>query len=97
MTWQFDQEPNVVAITCKTVMANAPVLLVTHYLDDHSWAFLDGQIWEPSEALLVTMKSVIDAHPYLDELADLPPGWSATRQDAASPWVRGVDPVEHDD
>ena len=75
-------------------MADAAVLIVTHYLDDHSWAFLDGQIWEPNEALVVSMKSVIDAHPYLEELADLPPGWSATRLDTASPWVRSVDPID---
>lgn len=97
MSWQFDQAPNVAAVTCKPVTTGAAVLVVTHYLDDHSWAFLDGQIWDPSEALLVSMKSIIDLHPHLAELADLPPGWTATRSDATSPWVRSADPVDQDE
>jgi hypothetical protein len=88
MTWPFDQQPDVAAVTCKTVMAGASVLLVSHYLDDHSWAFLDGQAWDVEEALLVSMKTVLDLHKELVEIADLPPGWTATRTSVDDPWVR---------
>ncbi|MGH9968902.1 MAG: hypothetical protein ACREBG_14035 [Pyrinomonadaceae bacterium] len=41
--WPFDQAPNVAAITTRQVIeSGSPILLVTHYEDDHSWAFLCG-------------------------------------------------------
>ena len=42
MEWKFDQAPNVACITSQAVLDGSPVLVVTHYGDDHSWAFLDG-------------------------------------------------------
>jgi len=93
--WMFDQAPAVASITCRPVIEGATILIVTHYLDDHSWAFLGGQFWDESDALVVSMKSVIDAHPYLHDLADLPPGWSAKRASEAAPWIRAIDPPEH--
>jgi hypothetical protein len=36
MDWKFDQAPNVVCITCQSVIAGNPVLVVTHYEEDHS-------------------------------------------------------------
>lgn len=96
MAWVFDQAPNVAAISVRTVVGNAddnaPVLVVSHYSDDHSWAFLDGQAWTEDQAIVVSMKNILDAHPYLTEVADLPPGWRATRADVNSPWVREEDP-----
>jgi hypothetical protein len=97
MSWLFDQAPNVAAVTCKSVVAGAPILLVTHYLDDHSWAFLDGRTVELSDALVVSMKNIIDAHPDIGAIADLSPGWSARRANANSPWVRKIDPFEEEE
>jgi len=96
MDWLFDQAPNVATVTCRPVIEGAPILVVTHYLDDHSWAFLDGQVWDQSKALVVGMKTVIDAHPYIKELADLPPGWRAERASEEAPWIRTIDPPEYD-
>ncbi|PZO55539.1 MAG: hypothetical protein DCF15_10330 [Phormidesmis priestleyi] len=43
MGWLFDQAPNVAAITTRQVIEeNAEILVVVHYEDDHSWAFLCG-------------------------------------------------------
>ncbi len=39
--WPFDQAPNVAAITTVNVLeCRAPILVVLHYRDDDSWAFL---------------------------------------------------------
>lgn len=91
MTWPFDQGPNVACITCRSVLDGAPVLIVTHYDDDDSWAFLDGQAHDPSAALLVAMKTIVERHPSIVEIADLPPGWTAARRAPDEPWVREMD------
>ena len=72
-------------------MAGEPVLVVTHYDEDDSWAFLDGRTFDPADALVVSMSEVLDIHPELDEIADLPPGWSANRAAAGQPWSKGQD------
>jgi hypothetical protein len=39
--WPFDQAENVAAITTVHVLERRlPILRVTHYDDDHSWAFV---------------------------------------------------------
>lgn len=91
MSWKFDQARNVACITCPSVMAGGPVLLAAHYADDDSWAFLDGQALDMADARVVAMASVVDRHPDLDEIADLPPGWSARRVAVGEPWTRTRD------
>jgi len=86
MAWMFDQAPSVACITCRSVLAGAPVLVVTHYDDDHSWAFLDGETAEPEQALIVAMASVLELHPDVAEIASLAPGWTASRAAVGSRW-----------
>lgn len=75
----------------RSVVDGGPVLLVTHYGDDHSWSFFDGKAYDESAALIVAMQTVLDLHPTLTEIADLPPGWTATRAADDKPWTRQVD------
>ncbi|WP_312796030.1 hypothetical protein [Tianweitania sp.] len=84
--WTFDQPRNVACITCRPVLDGQPVLVVTHYKDDHSWAFLNGSEPDNATALLVAMSTVVDRHPDLHDISDLPPGWSAKRDAAGQPW-----------
>ena len=91
MAWLFDQAPNVVCITSESVLAGAPVLVAAHYEDDHSWAFMDGQMFDSKEALVVLMRQVLDIHPELQEIADTPPGWTAYRAAVGQPWAKWQD------
>ena len=91
MDWTFDQAPNVACISDESVIGGQPVLVVTHYDDDHSWAFLSEQVFHPAQALIVAMSTVIEAHPELNEIADLPPGWTATRGSVGEPWSKQRD------
>ena len=91
MTWIFDQAPNVACITVKSVVAGEPVLVVTHYQEDDSWAFLDGQTYDPENALVVAMSTILDIHPGLNEVASLPTGWSARRTAVGKPWAKQRD------
>jgi hypothetical protein len=90
--WPFDQGPNVAAVTCRTILGGAPILVVIHYSDDHSWAFMDGVTWETEEGALVAMKEIVRLDPTVVEVADLPPGWRARRTSVGSPWARSVAP-----
>lgn len=88
MTWSFDQAPNVACITTPSVMAGDAVLVVIHDDDDGSWAFLDRRAFDPKIAMVVAMSAVLDRHPDLHRIADLPPGWTAIRDAAEGAWSR---------
>jgi hypothetical protein len=96
--WPFDQEPDVVAVTCTHITRDGlPVLLVTHYDDDDSWGFQSGQPVTIAEAQLVAMKTVFGLDPTIVEVADLEPGWSAVRESVGSQWVRYKDTPEDEE
>jgi hypothetical protein len=90
--WPFDQAPNVAAITTRQVIElNYPILLVTHYEDDDSWAFLCGTTDDHlKDGRVIGMGTALRLDPSLRLLADLPPGWSARRKNRDSKWIRYV-------
>jgi len=93
--WLFDQAPNVAAITSTHITKDAcPVLLVTHYEDDHSWSFQSGLAVTMEESQLVGMGEIVRRDPTLVEIADLPPGWSAERDAIGGKWRRYKDEWE---
>ena len=68
--------------------------LVTHDRDGW-WQALDGvSPAEPGYAVVACMMCLIDLHPELAQLADLPPGWSAEREAPGTPWLRGEQAAE---
>jgi hypothetical protein len=88
--WPFDQAPNVAAITTRQVLnLKYPVLQVTHYEDDHSWAFLCGTTDNYTEdGRVICMAEALRIDGTLRTIADLLPGWSAWRKDVGSEWER---------
>lgn len=89
MNWPFDQAENVAAITTKLVLEdNHPILRVVHYSDDHSWAFTCGTTDEPEEGRVIAMAEAVRIDPTIIEIADLPPGWGASREKIGGEWVR---------
>ncbi|MEH6446922.1 MAG: hypothetical protein V7784_23770 [Oceanospirillaceae bacterium] len=92
LDWPFDQAQNVAAITTKQVVENSfSILMVVHYKDDDSWAFTCGTTNRSEDLMLVAMGEVINLDPTLYSIADLPSGWSATRESINSEWVRVKD------
>jgi hypothetical protein len=91
--WRFDQGPEVAALTTRQVLEmKLPVLMVTHYSDDHSWAFVCGTTEDYLEdGRVVCMSHILNLDRSLVEIADLPPGWSAERKDLGSEWIRFPD------
>lgn len=89
--WPFADPPDVAVLTtCAIVEGRAPVLRVTHDEDDGAWQFHDGNRAPPHEAdaRIVSLRSMIERDASLSSLADLPLGWTATRNDPDRPWDR---------
>ena len=90
-SWPFDQGPNVAALTTRQVLdLHYPVLQVVHYDDDDSWAFLCGTTENTEDYRLVHMGELLTLDESLTSIADLPPGWSAFRENKNSPWHKTV-------
>ncbi len=89
MNWPFDQAENVAALTSKNVLEEGyPILRVIHYLDDHSWAFTCGTTSKSEDGRVISMGEAVKLDPTITEIADLPPGWGASRETIGGFWKR---------
>lgn len=87
--WPFDQACNVAAITTRQVLSEGlPILRVTHYSDDHSWAFVCGTTDDEADGRVISMSEALEIDPTLKDIAALPPGWTAWREKVGGEWRR---------
>ncbi len=87
--WPFDDPPNVATITVRQIIDGAePILLVVHDADDDGWQFLTGGQFDVADGMVVSLQNIVRRDPTIAELADLAPGWRATRSSARAPWER---------
>lgn len=85
--WPFSQPKNQAAITTVHVLDGThPVALVCHD-EDGGWQFLCGTTNETSDGRVVCLKTIVELHPSMRDLADLPVGWEAVLQPDGS-WCR---------
>jgi hypothetical protein len=90
--WPFDQAPNVAAITTvRVIEEKLPILTVTHYSDDDSWAFVCGTTNATEDGRVIGMGQALSLDPTLRTIADLPPGWTAWRDHVGGEWRRARD------
>ena len=90
--WPFDQAPNVTAITTVSVLDDDfPILRVTHYSDDQSWAFVCGTANEVADGRVIGMDCALSIDPTFRTIADLPRGWTAWRERVGDEWQRDPD------
>jgi hypothetical protein len=93
--WPFDQPRNCAMITLRSIAFDgAPILHVTHDLDDHGWQFLGLNDFSESDACVIALDEAGALDPSVLELADLPPGWRAWRPSRGAPWHREPAPRE---
>ena len=86
--WPFeDPENTAVFSTVGVIIRREPVCRVCHD-DDGAWQFLAGGPVTMADAMIVLLRNVVSRDRSLLELADLPLGWVATRENAQSPWRR---------
>ncbi len=89
--WKFDDPPNVAVIANrKAVSDDGWIAYVSHDAEDGGWQFhpLDAGPSNESEAIVVSLRNIVQLDSSVEELADLPCGWRAWRTSRTSPWVR---------
>jgi hypothetical protein len=87
--WQFDDPPNVATITVRQIIeGGAPILLVARDIDDGGWQFLTGGEFDVADGMVVSLRNIFERDPTIAELADLEPGWQATRKRIGAAWQR---------
>src|SRR5438552_18302316 len=83
--WPFDQAPDVAAITTvRVIEGKLPILAVTHYSDDHSWAFVRGTTNGNEDGRVIGMGEALSIDATLRTIADVPACWTAWRDRAVA-------------
>lgn len=87
--WPFDSPPNV---ACVTLQSNRGRCQARAHGDPRcarrGWQFLTGDAFDTAEAMLVSLRSLVERDPTLLELTDVQPGWTAWREHHGAPWIR---------
>jgi hypothetical protein len=71
-----------------------PILSVYHDEDDDGWQFIGASDATESNACVISLDEAVQIDPTLLELADMPPGYFATRENPALEWERRRNPRE---
>ena len=86
--WPFNEQKNLGVFTTNRVIEKGyPILLVSHD-EEGDWQFLCGTTNDSENARLVCLKEIVEAHPSVAVLVDLPMGWQAKRGGPDKPWQR---------
>jgi len=86
--WPFDNPPNVACVTVKAVIYDgSPILMAFRDAEDGGWQFWTGGEVTMADAMLVSLKEIVDRDPTILQLAAVQPGGSAVRDSATSPWM----------
>lgn len=92
-TWTFPDPPNVAVLTTQSIVRGGRwIAHVSHDADDGAWQFHDDSPNPPrtEDAVLVSLRSMVERDPSLLELGDLPEGWKATREAPNTAWQRST-------
>jgi len=85
--WTFDQAENVACFTLRQIIdEGAPILIVVHDEDDHGWQFLMGENVSLDDAMIVSMREIVEHDRTLLEIGAMPPGYRAIRAAVGEPW-----------
>lgn len=89
-TWKFSDPPNVAVISTRPVVNGEQwIAYVSHDDDDGAWQFHGtSELASESDAVLVSLRSIVERDSTVVELADLPLGWHAWRAAKDAPWQR---------
>lgn len=91
--WPFHQPRNCATFTMRQVLdGSEPILLVSHDAEDHGWQFIGTSDATVADARIVGLEEMVRLDPTVLEVADLPPGWEATREARGEPWSRHKQP-----
>lgn len=91
--WPFHEHPNLGIITLKRILSGASIVRMAVHSPSGEWQILDGEQVEQKDAAIVGLSEIVEHDPSLVQLASLPRGWEAFREQPGTPWfVRPSDP-----
>jgi hypothetical protein len=85
----FSDPSNVAVIASRRVVfAGDWISYVSHDAEDGAWQFhgSEPEATQESDAVVVSLQSILEFDSTILELADLPIGWHASRTAKAAPW-----------
>ncbi|OUL56614.1 hypothetical protein [Pseudoalteromonas ulvae] len=84
--WPFDCPVETLVVTTKFVYDKSePIVQVIHY-EDGEWQFMCNTTDDPDDGIVVCMGCFFQKFPEVAQLADLPLGFDAYRDDINQPW-----------
>jgi hypothetical protein len=87
--WKFPDPPHMRVFLSETVhKGTEPITYVSHDAGDGAWQFLGDSMSDGGGPVISCFHHPIDSDPSLTELADLPLGWYAERDNIGQPWTR---------
>ncbi|MBE9141445.1 hypothetical protein IQ254_30360 [Nodosilinea sp. LEGE 07088] len=85
--WPFADPKNVAVFSTREISQKKKTILwVSHDSDDGAWQFTSGENIAEIDHTIVSLERIVKIDPSVKELADLPLGWKATRENVDSPW-----------
>ena len=101
MAWKFADPPDTGVYTTRQVfLEGEPVGLVSHD-PEGDWQFLHaeeadeaGDLRDEDDLMFVHLRHLVDRLPEMQQFADLPIGWIASRKTPEAAWVREPQPEE---
>ncbi|MEK8131816.1 hypothetical protein WMW72_28305 [Paenibacillus filicis] len=85
--WLFkDSHDTRVTTTTDVIIKRMPILFVSHDSDDGMWQFHSGEDVNMDDAMLVSLKEIVDYDATVTKLANLPLGWIAWRDRLHASW-----------
>ena len=86
--YKFKNSLSTAVISTKEIISGKNwIKHVTHDGEDGGWQFLGGESRQ-DKASVVSLKEIVDLDQGVNELADLPIGWRAWRENKTAPWHR---------
>jgi hypothetical protein len=94
--WKFEEGPHTTVYVSKNVNAGVEPITFVYHDPEGDWQFT-GNTGIDSGGVAVCFHHPIDDDPTLKELADLPTGWCAQRNERGAHWQREPYEAEEDD
>jgi hypothetical protein len=87
--WSLEETRRTVAVTQRSVVnERRPILYVLRDSVAGQWMFLPDENPHIDIQIMVTIEDILKIDETIRELADLRPGWMATRVQKGQPWIR---------
>lgn len=93
--WSFEDPPNTAVFTSVTILDDRDwVHYVTHDDEDGAWQFHGNSgPTAMKDAAVIGLGHMLKIEPRIEELADLPLGWHAWRDNREASWSRAPNPA----